>query len=48
MNMVLGDVEESALVPVAGTDQMKMNKRRIPMLYIRGDSVILVSPPLKG
>ena len=46
--MVLGDCEETAYTPIApGSDAMKASKRRIPMLYIRGDSIIMVSPPLR-
>lgn len=49
--MVLGDVEES--VTIVETDEdtfeqiIKTRKRTIPMLFVRGDGVILISPPLR-
>ncbi|CAB1315592.1 unnamed protein product [Coregonus sp. 'balchen'] len=35
LNMILGDVEETS------------TKRNIPMLFVRGDGVVLVAPPLR-
>ncbi|RXH85551.1 hypothetical protein DVH24_009372 [Malus domestica] len=35
LNMILGDVEEIT------------TKRMVPFLFVRGDGVILVSPPLR-
>ncbi|RDD43837.1 U6 snRNA-associated Sm-like protein LSm3, partial [Trichoplax sp. H2] len=51
LNMVLGDVEET-ITTVEIDDETfeelyKTSKRQIPMLYVRGDGVILVSPPLR-
>lgn len=49
--MVLGDVEES--VTTVETDEdtyeqiIKTKRRNIPMLFVRGDGVILISPPLR-
>jgi U6 snRNA-associated Sm-like protein LSm3 len=48
---ILSDVEET--VTVLETDEesfeeiYKTTKRQIPMLFVRGDGVILVSPPTK-
>ena len=41
LNMVLGNVEETITADGASS------KRTIPMLFIRGDVIILVSPPLR-
>merc|ERR1712141_235927 len=52
LNMILGDVEET--VTTAEIDEetyeevYRSTKRNIPMLYVRGDSVILVSPPSRS
>ncbi|RLU18274.1 hypothetical protein DMN91_008630 [Ooceraea biroi] len=49
LNMVLGEVEE--IVTVVETDEetfeevYRQKKRNIPMLFVRGDGVILVSSP---
>lgn len=51
LNMVLGDVEET--INTVEIDEetyeevYKSTKRNIPMLFVRGDGVILVSPPLR-
>ncbi|EKX46971.1 hypothetical protein GUITHDRAFT_70214 [Guillardia theta CCMP2712] len=51
LNMVLGEVEEVVTVVEYDEDtfeeHVKMTKRNIDMLYVRGDGVILVSPPLR-
>eukprot|EP00871_Galdieria_phlegrea_P000237 jgi/Galph1/1213/GphlegSOOS_G6030.1 len=51
MNLVLSNVEETALkVEVekeTGEELLKSVKRKMPMLFVRGDSVILVAPPLR-
>merc|ERR1712150_287785 len=52
LNMILGDVEE--MVTTIEIDEetyeevYRSTKRTIPMLYVRGDSVILVSPPSRS
>ena len=49
--MVLGDVEET--VTTQEVDQeteeeiIRTSKRQIEMLFVRGDALILVSPPLR-
>ena len=49
--MVLGDVEE--IVTSTEVDEetceeiIKTSKRQIAMLFVRGDGVILISPPLR-
>jgi len=51
LNMVLGKVEET----ITTTEQqeetqeeiIKTTKRQIELLFVRGDSVILVSPPVR-
>uniref|UniRef100_H0XY10 U6 snRNA-associated Sm-like protein LSm3 n=1 Tax=Otolemur garnettii TaxID=30611 RepID=H0XY10_OTOGA len=49
LNMILGDVEET--VTTIETDEEiyeeKSTKRIIPMLFVRGDGVVLVAPPLR-
>lgn len=51
LNMVLGDVEEvHTTVEIdaeTGEQLVKQSKRQIPMLYVRGDMVIIVSPPTR-
>ena len=51
LNMVLGDVEESVTTVEVDEDTdeeiTKTSKRNIEMLFVRGDVVILVSPPLR-
>eukprot|EP00937_MAST-01D_sp_MAST-1D-sp2_P005434 g5434.t1 len=51
LNMVLGDVEETVTMTEVDeeTDEehIKTSKRTIEMLFVRGDVVILVSPPLR-
>jgi len=52
LNMILGDVEE--VITTMELDEetfeqiYKQTKRHIPMLFVRGDGVILVSPPSRG
>ncbi|KAK9832452.1 hypothetical protein WJX74_010647 [Apatococcus lobatus] len=51
LNMILGDVEET-ITSVEIDDEtyeeiIKTNKRMLPYLFVRGDGVILVSPPLR-
>ena len=52
LNMILGDVEESVTVRDADseTDEeiIRTSKRSIEMLFVRGDLIILVSPPLRA
>uniref|UniRef100_A0A2K6QUE6 U6 snRNA-associated Sm-like protein LSm3 n=1 Tax=Rhinopithecus roxellana TaxID=61622 RepID=A0A2K6QUE6_RHIRO len=38
LNMILGDVEETIY---------KSTKQNIPMLFVRGDGIVLVAPPLR-
>ena len=49
--MVLGDVEEmhtvSEVEPETKETIVKTTKRSIGMLFIRGDVIILVTPPLR-
>ncbi|KAF5388440.1 hypothetical protein D9615_000553 [Tricholomella constricta] len=48
MNLILSDVEETImLVDVEGAAEGTVNvaKRKMEMLFVRGDGVILVSPP---
>mmetsp|Transcript_21617 Transcript_21617/g.55456 ORF Transcript_21617/g.55456 Transcript_21617/m.55456 type:complete len:98 (-) Transcript_21617:17-310(-) len=52
LNMILGDVEET-LTTIEIDDEtyeeiVKTNRRVIPYLFLRGDGVILVSPPLRS
>eukprot|EP00621_Florenciella_sp_RCC1693_P013569 CAMPEP_0182532022 /NCGR_PEP_ID=MMETSP1323-20130603/10545_1 /TAXON_ID=236787 /ORGANISM="Florenciella parvula, Strain RCC1693" /LENGTH=151 /DNA_ID=CAMNT_0024741685 /DNA_START=55 /DNA_END=508 /DNA_ORIENTATION=+ len=51
LNMVLGDVEETVTTQEIDEDTseeiIRTSKRMIEMLFVRGDVVILVSPPLR-
>lgn len=48
----LGDVEETVTTVEIDEETYeeiyKQTKRTIPMLFVRGDGVILVSPPLRA
>ncbi|RKP06174.1 putative U6 snRNA-associated Sm-like protein LSm3 [Thamnocephalis sphaerospora] len=50
LNMVLGEVEETITVVDLEDDQDKIRtvKRNSEMLFVRGDGVILVSPPTRA
>ncbi|RWS16160.1 U6 snRNA-associated Sm-like protein LSm3 [Dinothrombium tinctorium] len=52
LNIVLGDVEETItnveIDEETYEEVYKTTKRNIPMLFVRGDGVILVSPPIRG
>ncbi|KXN72596.1 LSM-domain-containing protein [Conidiobolus coronatus NRRL 28638] len=51
MNMILGEVEEIATIvdlDSPNPDQVQKVSRNIDMMYVRGDGVILVSPPMKA
>jgi U6 snRNA-associated Sm-like protein LSm3 len=50
--MILGDVEET-VTSVEVDDEtyeeiVKTQKRAMPFLFVRGDGVILISPPLRS
>ncbi|THD19505.1 U6 snRNA-associated Sm protein LSm3 [Fasciola hepatica] len=51
LNMILGNAEETVTTLEIDEETFeevyKTSKRTIPMLFIRGDGVILVSPPQK-
>jgi U6 snRNA-associated Sm-like protein LSm3 len=51
LNMILGEVEETVSQLEVDADTMeeivKPSKRNIAYLFIRGDGVILISPPLR-
>ncbi|CAA7047791.1 unnamed protein product [Microthlaspi erraticum] len=51
LNMILGDVEE-VITTVEIDDEtyeeiVRTTKRTVPFLFVRGDGVILVCPPLR-
>lgn len=52
LNMVLGEVEECVTTIEIDEETyeevFKTTKRNIPMLFVRGDGVILVSPPMRS
>ncbi|KAJ1984565.1 Sm-like protein lsm3b [Dimargaris cristalligena] len=52
LNMVLGDVEENVthvdLNPETQEEIVRTTSRKVDMLFVRGDGVILVSPPAKA
>ncbi|KAH7729584.1 U6 snRNA-associated Sm-like protein LSm3 [Aphelenchoides avenae] len=49
LNMILADVEETVITVETDEESFeeiyKTTKRKVPMLFVRGDSVILVAPP---
>ncbi|XP_076096136.1 U6 snRNA-associated Sm-like protein LSm3 isoform X1 [Mytilus galloprovincialis] len=51
LNMIMGDVEETVTTVEIDEETYeeiyKSTKRNIPMLFVRGDGVILVSPPMR-
>ncbi len=51
LNLILGDAEETLLVKEedeeTGEETVRAVKRTLPMLFVRGDAVILVAPPLR-
>jgi U6 snRNA-associated Sm-like protein LSm3 len=51
LNLILGDVEETVTTTEIDeeTDEeiVKKQTRRVKMLFVRGDIVVLVSPPLR-
>ena len=52
LNMVLSDVEETVTTVEIDEETYeevyKTEKRSIPMLFVRGDAIILVSPPIRS
>lgn len=51
LNLILGEVEETITTFELDEETYegvyKTTKRTIPMLFVRGDGIILVSPPIK-
>ncbi|GLE03132.1 hypothetical protein PINS_up012011 [Pythium insidiosum] len=51
LNLVLGDVEETITVQELDEETyeeiIKQSKREIEMLFVRGDAVVLIAPPLR-
>jgi len=51
LNMVLGNVEETVTTREINEETteeiVKTSKRNVEMLFVRGDGVILVSPPTR-
>ncbi|THV08371.1 like-Sm ribonucleo protein [Dendrothele bispora CBS 962.96] len=49
MNLILSDVEETIMIvdenTAGGQGAVSVAKRKMDMLFVRGDGVILVSPP---
>ena len=52
LNMILADVEETVTTVELDEETYeeiyRTSKRNLPMLFVRGDGVILISPPLRG
>lgn len=52
LNMILGDVEETVTSTEVDEETeeeiTKKQTRRVGMLFVRGDIVVLVSPPLRA
>mmetsp|Transcript_15862 Transcript_15862/g.40600 ORF Transcript_15862/g.40600 Transcript_15862/m.40600 type:complete len:97 (+) Transcript_15862:79-369(+) len=47
LNMVLGDCTETITSTNLETNELTKSQRNHPMLYVRGDGVILISPPAR-
>ena len=51
LNMILGEVEETVtsteVDPETDEELVKKHTRKVGMLFVRGDIVVLVSPPLR-
>lgn len=51
LNMILGEVEETVTTMEVEEETeeeiVKTQKRQIPYLFIRGDGIILISPPIR-
>ncbi|KAJ7068457.1 like-Sm ribonucleoprotein [Mycena amicta] len=45
MNLIMSDVEETIMIVDEATAAVNVAKRKVDMLFVRGDGVILVSPP---
>ncbi|KAF7292292.1 U6 snRNA-associated Sm-like protein LSm3 [Mycena chlorophos] len=45
MNLIMSDVEETIMIVDEATAAVNVAKRKVEMLFVRGDGVILVSPP---
>ncbi|KAF5363419.1 hypothetical protein D9756_000386 [Leucocoprinus leucothites] len=50
MNLILSDVEETIMIVDTDSPDQTINvaKRKSEMLFVRGDGVILVSPPSRS
>ncbi|CAI4231956.1 unnamed protein product [Auanema sp. JU1783] len=52
LNMILSEVEETVTTTEIDEESFEtiyhQTKRNIPMLFVRGDAVILVSPPVRA
>jgi U6 snRNA-associated Sm-like protein LSm3 len=52
LNIVLGDAEETKTTvekdAETGEELRTRSQRKFPMLFVRGDGVILVSPPVRS
>ncbi len=52
LNIILGDVEETLTTVEIDEETfeeiIKTKKRMLPYLFVRGDSVVLISPPLRS
>ncbi|KAK9453998.1 hypothetical protein V1511DRAFT_512438 [Dipodascopsis uninucleata] len=46
-NLVLGDVEETVYF-VDESDEVQTTKKQSEMLFVRGDAVVLLSPPSRS
>ncbi|KAI3638172.1 hypothetical protein MIR68_003783 [Amoeboaphelidium protococcarum] len=48
LNMVLQDVTEKTLIVNEDTEQVQPQIRNMPMLFVRGDGVLIMSPLLSN
>eukprot|EP00051_Salpingoeca_urceolata_P027832 m.483492 g.483492 ORF g.483492 m.483492 type:complete len:97 (+) comp22963_c0_seq1:263-553(+) len=52
LNIVLGDVQETITTVAIDEETLEeiiqQTKRSVPMLFVRGDGIILISPPARG
>ena len=51
LNVVMAEVEETVTTHVMDDETgeliVRSVKRQLPMVYVRGDAVILIAPPLR-
>lgn len=44
LNLVLADVQETVTTVEEGTSKLSKTVRKMPLIFVRGDAVVLLSP----